>query len=243
MERQITRAIVAILLIVPAALAAAQQAPLSTVQPNTLNVTAVGKYEAPPDTAMLQFNISPQEATAKEAYDHAARAVEQVRQLLRNNGVDPKSAEIGFFSLVPVYDLRQPKRKLIGYRVTSTVTLKLRDFSKVAPILQQFTEIDVTENQALSYTLENIDAAKVKALQDGYERARNEAEALAKAGGRTLGELSYASVDTYEPVRAFGAVGKMMAGAAAEGPPPPTAEFTPQHIVVTARVNAIFSMK
>jgi uncharacterized protein YggE len=66
MKRPITRAAVAALLALSAALAAAQQIPFPTVQPNTLYVTATGKYEAPPDTAMLQFNVSPQEATAKE---------------------------------------------------------------------------------------------------------------------------------------------------------------------------------
>ena len=56
---------------------------------------ADGKFEANPDTALMQFNISAQEATSREAYDHASKSAEQVRQILRSNGIEPKSAEIG----------------------------------------------------------------------------------------------------------------------------------------------------
>lgn len=236
----------AVLFALVAAVASAQQAPTVTVQANTVYVGADGRFEAAPDTALVQFNISAQEETARAAYDRATKAAQQIRDLLRSNGIDPKQAEIGFFSLNPVYDYRTPKRKLIGYRVNSSVSLKLKDFSKIAPIVEQLSGLDVTENQSVSYTLENIDAAKVRAVEDAFQRARAEAAALARAGGRTLGELSYASADTYEQVRVLAQpmykVQRM--GVAAEAAAPaPTAEFTPQQIVVTAHVNVMFTLR
>ena len=44
--------------------AAAQEHPAVMAQPNTIYVGADGKYESPPDTALVQFNISAQEETA-----------------------------------------------------------------------------------------------------------------------------------------------------------------------------------
>jgi len=67
----------------------------------------------------------------------ASQAAEQVRQLLKSNQIEPQSAEIGFFSLQPVYDYRNPKRKLVGYQVNTSVSVKLRDFAKVGPIVGQ----------------------------------------------------------------------------------------------------------
>jgi len=223
---------------------AAQEHPAVTAQPNTVYVSADGKFEANPDTAMVQFNISAQEDTSRAAYDRASKAAEQIRQILRNNGIDPKTAEIGFFSIQPVYDWRSPKRKLIGYRVNATVTLKLKDFSKVAPIVQQLSEADVTETESINYTLEDVDAAKTKAVQDAYRRARASANAIATAGGRTVGELSYASVDTFENIRPIMPMARMgVARANAEAAPAPTEEFTPQGVTVTAHVNAVFSLR
>jgi uncharacterized protein YggE len=236
------RAILLVAVLVSAALA--QEHPTVAAQPNTVYVSADGKFEANPDTAVVQFNISAQEETSRAAYDRASKSAEQIRQILRNNGIEPKTAEIGYFSIQPVYDWRSPKRKLVGYRVTANATLKLKDFSKVAPIVQQLSDSDVTETESINYTLEDIDAAKTKAVQDAYRRARASANAIAGAGGRTLGELSYASVDTFENIRPVMPLARMgVARANAEAAPAPTEEFTPQSVTVTAHVNALFMLR
>ena len=231
------------ILLASTSLAFGQDRPTVTAQPNTVYVSADGKFEANPDTAVVQFNISAQKNKSSEAYDRASQAAEQVRQILRTNGIDPKEAQIGTFSIQPVYDHSNAKQKLIGYRVNADVTLKLKDFAKVAPIAQQFSDMDVTGNQSVNYTLEEIDVAKTKAVEDAYRRARLSAAAIAKAGGRTLGDLSYASVDTFENVRVQPMHMGMQPMAKLQAAPAPTEEFTPQEVSVTAHVNAVFNLK
>jgi len=220
------------------------QNPTVTAMPNTIYVGADGKFEAAPDTALLQFNISAQANTAKEAEAEAERQAETTRQILRANGIDPKQAEIGFYSVNPRYDYRDAKQKLIGYSVATSATLKLKDFSKIGPVTQQLADASVGQSQSLSYTLEAPDEAKRKAVADAYKRARASAEALALASGRTLGELSYASVDTQENIRVFAPLARhAMAMGAPQAAPSPTEEFTPQQVTVTAHVNAVFTLK
>ena len=221
----------------------AQDRPSVTAQANTLFVGADGKFESAPDTALIQFNISAESETSKAAYELAAKQAEQTRQILRANGIEPKAAEIGYYSIQPEYDWKNPKRKLIGYRVTSTVTLKLKDFAKIGPITQQLADADVSTSQSLNYTLENIDEAKTKAVDDAYRRAHLYAEALAHSSGRALGELSYASVDTAENVRIMAPVPHKVSMMRATETVAPTEEFTPQTVSVTAHVNAMFTMK
>ncbi len=224
--------------------ASAQDHPTVTAQPNTVYVGADGKFDATPDTAVVQFNISAQEDTARAAYDRASKAADQIRELLRSNAIDPKTAEIGFFAVEPVYDYKNAKRKLVAYQVNSSVSVKIKDFSKVAPITQQLADMDVTQNQTLNYTLDDVDAAKAKAVEDAYRRARDSANVIARSSGRILGELSYASVDTFENVRVqpmlmASPMAKMAPGAMAS----PTEEFSPQNVTVTAHVNALFQLK
>jgi len=188
-----------ILLVLPVTLVA-QDHPAVNAQPNTVFVGADGRYESAPDTAQLQFNVSVQEETPQAAYQHASKEVEQVRQVLRSNGIDPKTATVGFLSVQPAYEYK-PKQHIVGYRVTTDITLKLKDFSKVGPITQQLADANVSETQTASYILENMDEAKNRAVEDAYRRARSSADTIAHASGRTLGELSYASVDTFENVR------------------------------------------
>jgi uncharacterized protein YggE len=116
----------------------------------------------------------------------------------------------------------------------------------VGPIAQGLSDLeDVTGNQSLSYLLDDMEAAKIKAVEDALARARGEANSVARFSGRTLGELSYASVDTYEPspVRPMAFAQARVAGAMAAPAPPPTAEFGAQKITVTAHVNALYMLK
>jgi uncharacterized protein YggE len=221
-----------------------QDHPAVAAQANTVYVGADGKYEASPDTALVQFNISAQEDKAPAAYDRASKQAEQVRQILHANGIEPKAANVGFLSIQPVYDWKTPKRKIIAYRVNTDVTLKLKDFSKVGPITQQLADADISQGQSVTYILENMDDAKNKAVEDAYRRARSSAETVAHASGRILGELSYASVDTFENLR-VAPMPRMsaMVMKAEAAPPAPTEEFTPQGVNVTAHVNAMFNLK
>ena len=232
-----------VVLLLAGGLAFGQDRPTITAQPNTVFVAADGKFEATPDTALVQFNISAQEDSSRTAYDRASKAAEQVRQILRSNGLEPTAAQLGYFSIEPVYDYTKAKRKLVAYRVNVSVALKLKDFTKIAPIVQQLSDADVSDEQSISYQLDDMETAKIKAVEDAYRRARASAEAVARAGGRTLGELTYASVDTFENPRVLPMQPMARMGAMAQVAPAPTAEFSPQTTSVTAHVNAMFTLK
>ena len=110
--------------------------------------------------------------------------------------------------------------------------------------MQQLADANVSETQTLSYTLENMDDAKNKAVEDAYRRARNSADTLARAAERSVGELSYASIDIFENPRVIVPhIARAMSAMANAGPAAPTEEFTPQSVTVTAHVNALFGLK
>ena len=222
---------------------AAAQEQAAKVIPNSIWVGADGKFESDPDTALVQFGISAQEEKQADATQKATQAAEQVRQLLRSNGIDPSAAQISRFATQPVYDYKNAKRKLVGYRVDASISVKVKDFSKIGPISEGLSTMEVTDT-SISYQLDNIDAAKAKAVQDALHRAHALADAVAQASSRSLGELSYVSVDTFEqqPVRPM-AMMKAMSAADSVPPPPPTAEFSAEKITVTAHVNALYGLK
>jgi len=240
---KITRVLPVLFLFLPILPSLAQESQRA-IQPDTIYVGADGKFEADPDTAVVQFNIGAQEAVLKDAYARAQKATEQVRQTLMTNGINPKEAQISSFQVAPMYDWKNPKRKLVCYRVSSSISVKLKDFSKIGPIAESFGNMDVTESQSIDYTLENIDAAKAKAVEDAVRKARATAEVVTRTSGRQLVQLIYASVDVNEaipiprPMMAMAKVQTMGAEAA-----PPTEGFSAQKITINAHVNALFGMK
>lgn len=224
---------------------AQSQPPAGTMLLNTIYIGADGKYESAPDTAVLQFNIAAQDSTAKVAYEKVSTAAQQVRQALTTNGIDLKMAEISSFAVQPMYDWKDPKHRVIGYRVVSSVRVRLHEFSKIGALTQQMAEIESTENQSLNYTLENVEAAKAKATEDAMHKARSLASTAAVAGDRSLGELLYASVDVQSAIMPMIALpmAPMRVAAQAAIPTAPTDNFTPQSITITAHVNAMYGLK
>lgn len=235
MNRLKTAWIAPLLLVAVAALS--QQTPVTT---DTLWAGGNGKFASAPDTALVQFSISVQQPELKAAYAQAQESAEKIRQTLRENGLDPKDAEIGAFSMTPAYSW-SPKRKLVGFQVNSHVTIKVHDFNKLGPVIESFSQVDTTDSLSISYILENIELAKTKAVEDAYRAAHRSAEALARAGGRTLGAMSYASVDASEftprPIPV------MMRAQVANGAPSPVQDFAPVKIEMTAHVNVLFQLK
>ena len=232
-----------VLLLNVAQCAVAQEQRATSFIPNAVWVGADGKFESEPDTALVQFNIAAQEKKLPDAMQKATQVSEQVRQLLRSNGIDPKDAQFSRFGTQPTYDYDNGTQKLAGYRVEANISVKVKDFSKIGPISEGLGTLEVT-NTPISYMLENMHAAKIKAVEDALRKARDEANAVAQSSGRTLGDLSYASVDTYEPqpIRPMAARAQVFAQKEA-APPPPTAEFGAEKITVTAHVNALYNLK
>ena len=227
-------------------ISAQQDRPGIPMQPNTIVVGADGEFESEPDTAIINFMLSAQDNDSQAAFARASRAADRVREVLRSNRVDPKSAELSSYNLQPIYDYKSPKRRIVGYTVATNVEIKLKDFKKIAPLLQDFSTIEETANQSLGYTLEQVEDAKSKAIDKAFQRAQLYAQSLAKASGRSLGELSFANIDILEsgrivPLARFGG----MAAATAKEPAPaaPTEGFGEQKITVTAHLTAGFRLQ
>ena len=244
-----TRAVLVFLFLCSAALIAQERSTVMA-QANTVYVSADGRVEADPDLAIITFNVAPQEKSAKAAYEHAARDVEQIRELLRANQFDPKLAQVGPFSLQPIYEWTGGKRKPTAYRATTAVTVKLKEFDKVAHLLEGIENLDVTGTQQVTYALQDVEAAKARAVEDAFQHAHTAALALAKAGGRELGNLNSSSIDVAEArpreddyYAEHGRYPFLLSSPAARMPVPPTEELTPTKITVVAHVNASFNLK
>ncbi|HWC20117.1 MAG TPA: SIMPL domain-containing protein [Terriglobales bacterium] len=210
--------------------------------PNSVSVGADGEFESVPDTAVINCVISAQENTSQAAFESASRLAEQLRQALRNAGIDPKNAELSRYSLYPVFDYKSAKQKVIAYRAGTSVTIKLKDFAKIASVTEALASLNGITGQNMTYDLEELDSAKQKAIDKAYERARMYAGSLAKTSGRQLGNLLSAAVDTQQimPVMPYARTMEVQAGVAGKAP---MEDFGASKIKVTAHVNAVFGLQ
>jgi uncharacterized protein YggE len=236
--------------------ARAQQNPDIKFIAETLVVQADGTYQADPDLATLTFDISAQDKELRTTYDHAAQAMTKVVALAERNGMPKSDVVNGVLTVRPFYE-GDRKRRAKSYLVQGQITLKIRDFSKIGPILEGSVDDGITDFRSLTYSLADEEVAKQKAVAEAMKRALGRASAALAEKGQKVGTLRFANLDVKQLVgvsemrvygMSYGAAetvevngGGWGAKKAALPPPPPVPQ--PEKITVSATVQCAFQIQ
>jgi len=124
---------------------ATAQAPEVKFIADTLVVQADGTYEADPDLATMTFQIFSQDKDIKHAYAAATQSMQRIVDLGGQNGLKKEDVTTGVLTVAPVYEGDRKKRAR-SYYVQGNVVLRIRDFSRIGPILDGSVEDGVADS-------------------------------------------------------------------------------------------------
>jgi uncharacterized protein YggE len=166
-----------------AAPALAQDTPVATI-----SVTGEASVSVPPDLAQIDAGVSTEAKTAREASDANNAAMGKVLLALKSAGIDEKDFQTSRLSLQPQYaPNRSGPNAVAGYQASNRVTIRLRDVSKVAGIIDTLVAAGANNIGGINFMV----SAASKLLDDAREQAiadaRRKAEIYARAAGVTLG--------------------------------------------------------
>jgi uncharacterized protein YggE len=195
------------------------------VPPPAISVTGEATVSAAPDQAQVDGGVSSDAKTAREASDANNTAMAKVLLALKGAGIDEKDFQTARLSLQPKYapDRAGPST-VVGYRASNRVTIKVRDVTKVASVIDLLVGAGANEIGGINFVVTQasklLDDARGQAIAD----ARRKAEIYAKAAGVTLGApLDISEQGSAAPM--FRA-GKMVAGGMAAAAPVAQGEET-----------------
>ncbi len=159
-----------------------------TAPPPAISVTGEANVSVPPDLALVEGGVTSEAKTAREASDANNTAMGKVLQALKAAGIDPKDMQTSRLSLQPQSAANRTGLPAItGYRASNRVTIRVRDVTKVANVIDTLVGAGANEiggiNFMVSQASKLLDEARDKAVAD----ARRKAEIYAKAAGVTLG--------------------------------------------------------
>ena len=156
-------------------------------------VTGVGEVTVTPDIAVLSLGVETQAATVAEAQQEAAQAMDAVMGVLDNFGIDDKDITTQFYSVQPVRRYDEGNEILIGYRVTNTASVKIRNIDDAGGIIDAVVAAggDSIRVNSISFTVDDPDAYNEQAREAAMADAEAKAEQLADLGGVKLGKPSY----------------------------------------------------
>ncbi len=82
-----------------------------------------------------------------------------------------------------------PPPSIVGYTISQTVGVKIRDFQKIGGLMSGIVKNGANEVGALSFAVDDPTKAQDKARDEAIAKAQAKAEAIAKAGGFKIGRL------------------------------------------------------
>ncbi|MBT8193093.1 MAG: SIMPL domain-containing protein [Acidimicrobiia bacterium] len=167
-----------------------------------ITVSGEGRVAGTPDTLTLTIGINLERDTVSQATEDAARLATDLLDALEAEGIEEADIQTANYSIYPNYDYRDETRRLLGYRVTNEVRVKIRALDRAGEIIdragsQGGNEVVV---QGLGFSLEDNDLLVVSAREAAWQDARGKAEQLARLAGVTLGAPTSISESFSAPV-------------------------------------------
>lgn len=168
------------------------------VQPPSLHVGARGEIKVAPDRATVYVAVDTRAENAAAAASENARVQQRVIAAIRAVGVPNDLISTTQYNVLPDYRYeRDREARLVGYRVTNTVVVELRQLDRVGPVLDAALGAGANMITSLQFYASNTEAARREAIGRAMQTARGDAEAIARAAGGTLGPLMEAHVGAY----------------------------------------------
>lgn len=176
---------------------------------NIITVSGEGEVFAVPDIATFTFSSSEDSKTVKEAQDKVTKKMNLALEVLRKDyGIEDKDVKTVDYSVYPKYEntnfpcteFRCPagKQDLVGYTVTQTVSVKVREVTEAGKILGSMGEVGVTNISGLNFTIDDEDILKREARQIAITDAREKAKVLSKdLGVKLMRIVSFSETGNY----------------------------------------------
>lgn len=159
---------------------------------NGVVVDGLGRTSGTPDVLRITLGVSVHRSDVSSALKAASARENRVRASLRKHGVAAKDLQTSEVSVNRDYDNRgRPD----GYRVTETLTAKLRDLARAGRAITDAVDAGGKEAlvQGVSFSLEDNEALLSQARDAAFADARAKAERYAQLAHRSLGEVQLVS--------------------------------------------------
>jgi uncharacterized protein len=152
---------------------------------DSLTVSGIGSVESTPNEAELSFGVETRRPTAKAAVAANADDMRRVINALRQAGAREIATQ--WVSVYPVSSAEGASVE--GYSASNSVSAVV-DVGDAAALIDAAAEAGANQISGPGMSSSNAEELYRKALANAVAEARERAQVLARAAGRSLGEIS-----------------------------------------------------
>lgn len=182
----------------------------------SFSVSGEGKVVSLPDVAQFSFSVITQGGVnIAELQKTNTEKTNTAINFVKSQGVETKDIKTQSYNLEPRYQSYNcprplgnevepcPPPTIVGYTITQTVLVKIRDFAKIGDILKGVIEAGANSVSQLNFAIDEPEKAAAEARAEAIQKAREKAESIAKAAGFSLGRLLSVSESGGVPLPIF----------------------------------------
>lgn len=118
-----------------------------------IHVRGHGTIKVEPDLAHISLGVVTQAEVAEEAQAQNALNMRNILVALEKLGIEGEDIETSYFNVYPNYRYDQEKGdRLVGYRVSNTISVSLKDLSLVGEVIDRAIAAGATNVNNVHFT-------------------------------------------------------------------------------------------
>lgn len=174
---------------VSAAPANAANTSSSGLERNIISVNSSETVTIAPDIAEVIYAVRTEAKDAASCQQKNTEDVGKVIELLKSLGVEESSIQTSDYYMYPIYNYSGNTQRITGYEASASLTVSGLPINDLGNILSKSVEAGINNIQSITYMSSQYDEGYSNALKLAMESAKRKAQALAEAGGCSLGSV------------------------------------------------------
>ncbi len=154
----------------------------------TINVTGNGEINITPDIAYVSLGVITEKNTVSEAQNENTNTMNKIIDGVKKLGVQGEDIKTVNYSISPKYnyDNKTGNNTLVGYTVLNTLSVTVKDITKVGTIIDSAVANGANNSNGVSFGVNDYQKYYNMALKNAISNAASTAQVIASSIGVTI---------------------------------------------------------
>jgi len=166
---------------------------------DTFTISGEGKVSGQPTLAQVGVGLYSEGTDVATVQTTNATKLNAVIDAMKQMGIASDDLQTSNYNIQPKYQYTDGNQTVVGYTVSQSVNIKVRDLTKVGAIVSKAGQLGANQVNGVTFTIDDPSELQQQARAKAIDDARKKADELAKAMGVTIVRITTFSESSNTP--------------------------------------------